>query len=378
MEKPCAASSVEPQGADTDTAAGTAGATIKLTLRRLGGSCVEVEVGASACVRDLHDAIQQSGIAGLLGVMLATDTGAMLKGDDVPLAEFGVSAGSMLTMVTNRARDYDRASGQTRTIACERYPAGIHIAKDGITLVAHYYGSLSVYDASFRLLRTQSLPGRSPDQMVFAATGELLIAFAESSGIGVFNYDPQSHEITMQRWLGRQPGRRHEGIAVSGGRVFASDYNHNRVRVFSLANGASLPDIDHLSLRRPCGLDVIDDRLLAVADRGNDRVVLLDLETFEVVRQLPSEGAESGKGQLRSPNDVTVDSGGNLLVMDTGNERIAVFREDGAFVTTVMKGDFKDHGNTFCYMACNLQTGAIAVSNNDEHSISIFAPLFGD
>jgi 6-phosphogluconolactonase (cycloisomerase 2 family) len=215
--------------------------------------------------------------------------------------------------------------------------------------------------------------------MVFAPTGELLIAFAESSAaIGVFHYDPQSHELTMQRWLGRKPGQRYEGIAVSGSRVFASDYNTNRVRVFNFADGASLPDIDHLSLRRPCGLDVIDDRLLAVADRGNDRVVLLDLETFEVVRQLPSEGAELGKGQLRSPNDVTVDSGGNLLVMDTGNERIAVFREDGTFATTVMKGDFVDHGNTFCYMACNLQTGAIAVSNNDEHSISIFAPLFSD
>merc|ERR1712137_1416662 len=118
----------------------------------------------------------------------------------------------------------------------------------------------------------------------------------------------------------------------------------------------------------PCGMEIIDDRLLAIADRRNNKVQLLNLDGSHV--------ADIGAGHLKQPNDVAVDPDGNLLVMDTLSERIAVFREDGTFVASVMPGWFKNHGNTFSYLAYNHVTGPIAVSNNDEHCIAVMSSLF--
>lgn len=67
---------------------------------------------------------------------------------------------------------------------------------------------------------------------------------------------------------------------------------------------------------KPTGLCVANDQLL-VSDRGANEVRIMTLEGEDV--------HTIGQGQLKYPNDVAVDSCGNILVMDTGNERVAVF-----------------------------------------------------
>lgn len=161
------------------------------------------------------------------------------------------------------------------------------------------------------------------------------------------------------------------GVAAFGDRLFVADGYDRAVHMFGFADGSALGKLASSTTGHefvmPAGIALLDDRLLAVADRGADIVHLLSLDTLEVVRQI-------GAGRLKEPNDVVVDTGGNLLVMDTGNERIAVFKEDGSFVCGVMSGFFKDHGNTFSYLACDHDTGRIVVSNNDEHKVVVLAP----
>jgi tetratricopeptide (TPR) repeat protein len=83
----------------------------------------------------------------------------------------------------------------------------------------------------------------------------------------------------------------------------------------------------------PCGAfdgpqDLFLDRAtgnLLVADTGNDRVVVLNSAgefSFEI------GGEEAG---LNAPEGLFVDDQGNIWVADTGNERVAVFAADGAF-----------------------------------------------
>merc|ERR1712150_245202 len=101
-----------------------------------------------------------------------------------------------------------------------------------------------------------------------------------------------------------------------------------------------------------------------------------DIETFEAVSELPQLDDSAGvDSKLSKPNDVKVDSGGNVLVMDTGHERIAVFR-NGKFVTGVMPGFFKNGGNTYSNIGCNDLTGAVAATNDDGHCITVLAPPF--
>jgi YVTN family beta-propeller protein len=63
-------------------------------------------------------------------------------------------------------------------------------------------------------------------------------------------------------------------------------------------------------------------RYLYVADLGNDVVKVLDTKSLKTV-------GEIGGGELSSPHDVAFDSTGRLLVADSGNDRIAIYRVDG-------------------------------------------------
>ncbi|MGH7442793.1 MAG: NHL repeat-containing protein [bacterium] len=83
---------------------------------------------------------------------------------------------------------------------------------------------------------------------------------------------------------------------------------------------------------RPQGIACLPDGTVAVADSGNNRVVLLNYRdgTLHWDRVLGSEG--QGVGQFEDPKGVALDSQGRLFVADTGNNRIQVFDRDGVFL----------------------------------------------
>ncbi len=72
-----------------------------------------------------------------------------------------------------------------------------------------------------------------------------------------------------------------------------------------------------------------------VLDRGNDRVERFN-EAGEYLGQFGEEG--SGDGQLRAPDALALDSNGNVFVLDTGNERVEEFDNSGEFVRTFGAG----------------------------------------
>jgi sugar lactone lactonase YvrE len=69
---------------------------------------------------------------------------------------------------------------------------------------------------------------------------------------------------------------------------------------------------------------------LYVADTGNSRVVKLDAATGALQRTVAAAG--TGAGQVREPEGVTVDGYGNVLVSDTGNDRVQRFDASGPLV----------------------------------------------
>lgn len=352
-----------------------------LFVVRLGGHELEVNISLSSTVADLKRAIESSAETSTGAISFAyrlmSSTGTFLDDGSKQLQDLGVEDGDSITLIKLLSRDYAKISDFEKTVKCEAYPNGVLIDSKGTTYVCHYYGKLSVYDADLNLVKVHSLPGQSPSQMAFSDTGELLIAFAATPRrIGVFQIDD---DFKLLRWIGdddRGWGNP-RGLAFFRGRVFVS--RQTSICVYDFHDASLIEQIsgsDFGGFKETSGLSIFDDRLLVIADRRSNRIILLDLETLKLVSSISATADEHG--HLKYPNDSIVDSAGNILVMDTGNERIAVFREDGSFVATVMKGFFVDHGNTYSYMAYNSATGAIAVSNNDEHKISVLKPIFTD
>jgi len=342
------------------------GVMIKISVKRMGGHApVVLAIPESSTFQDLKNALTDAVPVGVFGYKLVTEEFEVLYCSlGTRISELNLSDGASLTMITETCRDYSRIAGPEKVLKTGKHPCGIYIDDEGNFFINHYYGEFKKYNDKFELV-CESKIQPNPWQMARAPSGEFLMAY--SDGIHIF-------EPTTLKETRVIPGPSFKGVAVEGELVYASSSLRNEIRVFQLSDG-KLMGTHTPDLKQPSCLTVIDGRLLAVADRGNDRILLLDLHTLEVRSQLPPARAPSHQ-RLSKPNDMVVDSAGNLLVMDVGGQRIAVFREDGTFIASVLEGFFVDHGNTYPYLSYNQITGSIAASNDDEHCVTIFSPIF--
>lgn len=384
---------------------------LRISVQRMSGEEEILEVPEDATVQVLREAIERSSSINFgRSAYRMIHNSVCLNNPDAKLRDLEIKDLSTVTIMKERSRDYTRVE-DAKVMKCRQYPNGLAFAQ-GRLLVAHYFGELEVYDSDFKLLSTSKLPSRgSPGQICIAGDGCLVIAHRDNCVAVLEPKQEDENDASVGQAEGavqRQPGFSlkstiecsPQGVAVSGDLIFVTTRD-GYLSTFRLSDGQR---VDHRKggsewdLMNPQGLCVIEDKLLAVADRGADRVLLLEIEGMKCVGQLPPEEVWPGPGTrasrlrkralepkmpempempemlLKCPNDVALDAAGNLLVMDIKNERVAVFRQDGSFVASVMKGTFKAFGSTFSYVVCNHETGAIAISNNDKHEIAIVTP----
>jgi Mg-chelatase subunit ChlD/DNA-binding beta-propeller fold protein YncE len=87
------------------------------------------------------------------------------------------------------------------------------------------------------------------------------------------------------------------------------------------------PGFNPDSLLDPRGVEAAPGGLFYVADRGHDRIVVVD-QNGDIQRSFGSRG--DGPRELREPRDVAIDAARDrVYVVDGGNRRIAVFQMDG-------------------------------------------------
>lgn len=127
-------------------------------------------------------------------------------------------------------------------------------------------------------------------------------------------------------------------VADVEGNLFVVDSDNNRIRKYDSAlahqadlgqgtAGAGADQFDH-----PRGIAIAQraEPILYVADSGNNRVQILKRDgTF--TGTLSAYGANS----LSAPEDVAVDSRGNVYVADTGNSKIVQFDATNTFVRAI-------------------------------------------
>lgn len=121
----------------------------------------------------------------------------------------------------------------------------------------------------------------------------------------------------------------------SGRWVFIADTNHDDVKVIDAQSLEKVAVIGKGELNSPHDVHFDPDGQLLVADSGNDRIVIYELEGVNArfVRVL-QEG-------MRSPEGVTSDANGHIYVASTGNHKILKFHNGKLIKSIGGRGDGK-------------------------------------
>ncbi len=159
---------------------------------------------------------------------------------------------------------------------------------------------------------------------------------------------------------------RPSGVAVDGaGNVFVADTVNQRVRridaaagvVTTIAGGAKDGAAGFsgdggraikAQLNSPSGVAVDGAGNVFVADTANQRVRRIDAATGVIntvaggaAKSAPGFGGDGGPGnraQLSGPSGVAVDGAGNILIADTGNQRVRRIENATGVLTTIAGG----------------------------------------
>ena len=179
---------------------------------------------------------------------------------------------------------------------------------------------------------------------------------------------------------GTAANSRPEGVAVdTNGEILVSNTSNNRVERYSATGtllGTLVPNgTGAKQVRQPGGLLITgtgQSRRLWIADKGNNRVIVLD----DANAQEAAFGASgSGAGQFNLPRGVAVDpTDGDIAVADFGNNRISLWDPEGGTTPPV------DTANpTVAFSApasgASVPAGSVAVSgtSSDDTSVSAVA-----
>jgi sugar lactone lactonase YvrE len=171
--------------------------------------------------------------------------------------------------------------------------------------------------------------------VAFDGEGNLVVADSLNHRIQVFRYSDGTHLRSFgSNGAGAGQFNIPFGIAFDGaGHIIVSDYNNHRVQVLRYSDGAHVRTLGSQGsgngqFSYAQGIAVDGEGNVAVFDNGNARVQVFRLSDGAYVRTIGSQG--SGNGQFgvgyMGYGGVAFDSEGNLVVADSGNNRVQVLR----------------------------------------------------
>lgn len=122
------------------------------------------------------------------------------------------------------------------------------------------------------------------------------------------------------------------------GNIYVADTGNGRIMKYNaqgefqaVAGGFTSPEI---TFNQPWSIAVADDGSVFVADTWNHRILKLGAD-LKLVDEWGAGGQTEAGGDpfmLFGPRDVTLTSGGNVMITDTGNSRVIEYTADGEFV----------------------------------------------
>jgi sugar lactone lactonase YvrE len=197
-------------------------------------------------------------------------------------------------------------------------PHGLRVAADGTVWTTDNKNNLlRQFSREGKLLRTIDAGLKAPDDLVFASTGEMVVADAGNARL--VKLSPEGKVTGAWGRKGKSPGEfaAAHGLAIDArDRIYVADRGNNRVQVFSLS-GEQLSA--WTGFGNPFGLLVAGVELL-VSDGDANRISHLSLDHGKVVAQWGD--AET----LKLPHLMALDSAGTLYVAEVNGKRVQKFR----------------------------------------------------
>jgi DNA-binding beta-propeller fold protein YncE len=187
-------------------------------------------------------------------------------------------------------------------------------------------------------------PKSFPFQLIgpygIAVDSKGLVYVADQKVGAIFIFNAESHETQLIRngfeahfgWI--------NGLAIDDDdRLFVSDGKLHRVIIFNAKHEVESQITE--GLQDPVGLAIdTENRFLYVVDTQQDQVVVYDADSLKLLRRIGTGGKNhflTSPGDFAAPQDVAVDSDGNVYVTDTLNNRVETFDADGNFISTFGK-----------------------------------------
>jgi len=211
------------------------------------------------------------------------------------------------------------------------HPAGLAVGKDDLLYIAdagnHRVQMLAMNGQPRGAFGSRgSGPGQFvlPAAIAVAADGAVYVADA-AGRLQAFSAEGRF----VRAWDGLRSPR---GIAVTADRIYVSEADLHRIRVFPREGEGDTVlgglGSDPGRFQSPAGVAVDEDGLLFVADSGNHRIQKLDAAG----KPLAQWGAWGGQAGLLSYPSGLACVGGRVYVADSCNHRIQVFDRQGAFI----------------------------------------------
>ena len=195
---------------------------------------------------------------------------------------------------------------------------GLRVAPDGsIWTTDNQKNNLRQFSPEGKLLRTVEAGFKAPDDLVFASTGDIVVADAGNARI--VRLSPAGKVVLEWGRKGTAPGEfaAAHGIAIDKqDRIYVADRGNNRVQVFSL-DGKQIGV--WTGFGNPFGLIVIGEQLL-VSDGDANRIIHLSIKDGTIAGQWGD--AEI----LKLPHLMAQDAKGTLYVAEVNGKRVQKFQ----------------------------------------------------
>jgi DNA-binding beta-propeller fold protein YncE len=176
-------------------------------------------------------------------------------------------------------------------------------------------------------------------------------------------------------------------IDVTGHRLFVADATNNRVQMLnsdSLAFIATLgvtqvagSDSGHFTKPGGVAFDPVSNRIF-VADTGNNRVQVFDGTSLAITATIGvTHAVGADNAHLSGPQGLALDGGGNLLIADTGNDRVQLFQAAsltfvGTIGTSGVAGGDNAHLSAPGDVKVNPVTAQIWVADGGNNRVQVF------
>ena len=197
------------------------------------------------------------------------------------------------------------------------------------------FGSQNVWDVKYL--------ERPVDADIFTENGLVKVLITDQGRHRVIKVDRQTQNVEWQygdpnglEGIGdNQLSNPADAVKIKGTNEFViADRGNNRVIIVAEDTNQPVWEIDSNELNSPVDVEYIHSKnQILVTDRGNHRVIIVDRDSNNVVWQFGEKGVAGNDSlHLSTPIDADTLANGNILIADRGNNRIIEVNQDKEIV----------------------------------------------